>query len=279
MLTTEMCIEKFAEDYSARLSKSIIEVYKIAIKQMIRFCEKPYYEILIQDVRSWLRYLDANGYKKSSIKTKMFGLRLFYKYCIEEGYMKHNPIEAIPLPKDDDKLPYYLTNEQLNQLRSLCEGNVMLRAIIEVFYTTGVRLRELTNMKLEDINWAERTIRIPRGKGKKERVVVFTKGCEEYVKAYLATRIDKRPFLFINRYGTEPVHPASIENWLKSFHEEMGFPLTPHMLRHTFAAHLAMKGMKFEYIQALLGHDNPKHTQIYTRLYQEAQKQKYDQWM
>lgn len=279
MFTSEACIKKFVEDYGFRLSKKLLEVYQIAIRQMINFCEKPYDNITSPDIRSWLNHLYESGYKSSSIKTKMFGLRLFYKYCIEEDLITHNPVKSIPLPKDEDKLPHYLTNEQLSQLRLQCESNLILRAIIEVLYTTGVRLSELVSMKLEDFNWEERTIRIPKGKGKKERIVLFTKECAEHLEAYLHNRCDNLSFVFVNRYCTSSVHRASVQNWLKPYGKKMGIQLTPHTFRHTFAAHLALKGMPLATIQALLGHDNPKNTLIYTRLYQEAQKQIYDQWM
>lgn len=246
---------------------------------MISFCEKPYNEVTTRDIRSWLKHLYESGYKSSSIKTKMFGLRLFYKYCLEEGLITHNPVESIPLPKDRDKLPHYLTIEQLVQLRLLCEGDLKLRAIIEVFYATGVRVSELVNMRLEDINWSERMIRIPKGKGKKERIVLFTNECAEHLNSYLQERRDELPFVFVNRSETNAVTIWSVGYWLRPFGEKMGVHLSPHTLRHTFAAHLALKGMPLASIQALLGHDNPKNTIIYTRLHQEAQKQMYEQWM
>lgn len=87
------------------------------------------------------------------------------------------------------------------------------------------------------------------------------------------------PFLFLDRYGKGAIDPRLIQHWFESYREELGFYVTPHTLRHTFATHLAMKGMPLSYIQVLLGHDDPRDTHTYARLYGEAQKQMYDEWM
>jgi site-specific recombinase XerD len=279
MFTSEACIKQFIDDYSLRMEKNTLKWYETSMRQLLTFCEKPYHEVTTRDVRKWLAHLVEDGYKISSIKQKMFAMRLFYKYCLDEELMTHNPVESVPIPKDEDKLPYYLTQEQLTKLRLLCEGNLRQRAVIEVFYTTGVRLRELTSMKLEDINWEERMIRIPKGKGKKERIVLFTKECAEHLNAYLQDRSDNLPFVFLNHNRNAFICPYSIQQWFVSFREKLGIYMTPHTLRHTFAAHLATRGMSMVCIQALLGHDHPKNTHIYARLNSQAQKQMYDEWM
>jgi site-specific recombinase XerD len=278
MLTNEACIEQFINDYSFRLERITLDGYETAIRQMLTFCGIPFNEITTGDIRHWLIHLEK-GYKKSSIKQKMFALRLFYQYCVEEEIMTRNPAVVIPLPKDEDRLPQYLTHEQLAQLLLLCEGNNKQRAVIELFYSTGIRLRELTNLKLDDINWSERMITIKKGKGKKERIVLFTRQCEEHLKGYLNSRNDEIPFLFLNRWGTGGIDARSIQHWMQFFREKLGVFISPHTLRHTFAAHLAMKGMPLEHLQVLLGHDKPRHTHLYSRLHGQAQKQKYDEWM
>jgi site-specific recombinase XerD len=279
MITSDKCIKQFIEDFSFNLTKSTLEGYVTAIRQLICFSQKPYNEITTRDIRNWILHLKEKDYKINSIKGKIFGLRLFYKYCLEEELITYNPVNGVPIPKRDDKLPNYLTYEQLMKLKHLCEGNLRQGAIIEVFYTTGVRLRELTSMKLEDINWSDRMIRIPKGKGKKERMVFFTKECEGKLKAYLNSRNDDLPFVFVNQFGTASVIPWIIQRWFINYRKKLGFYLSPHTLRHTFAAHLVKKGMSLSCIQVLLGHDHPSSTHIYTRLYQQAQKDKYDEWM
>jgi site-specific recombinase XerD len=279
MQTSETCIKQFIDDYRSRLEQTTLEGYEVSVRQLLSYCEKPYNEVTTKDIRNWLIHLEDKQYKLGTIKKKMFGLRLFFQYCLEEELISHNPATSVPLPADENKLPHYLTNDQLAQLRQLVEGRLKQRAVIELLYTTGVRLRELTKMRLEHIYWSERFIHIPKGKGKKERIVLFTKECAEHLKAYLQSRSDDLPFVFLNRYGTGSIDPRSIQLWFESYREKLGIYLTPHTLRHTFAAHLAMKGMPLSYIQVLLGHENPRHTHLYARLHGEAQKQMYDEWM
>ncbi|UZJ79571.1 tyrosine-type recombinase/integrase [Fictibacillus sp. KU28468] len=279
MHLSEGCIHQFLQDHKTRFAKRTMEGYETTIKQLLTFYEKPFNEISSVEIRHWLIYLGENGLKVGTIINKVKGLRLFYYYCVEEGFIKDNPIEGVPYPKEERKLPYYLTSEQLLRLRDLCKGNLKQRAVVEVLYSTGVRVSELTSMKLKDINWPERKIRIPMGKGEKERLVFFTKECAEHLKVYLGSRNDDLPFVFLNRNGTEPFSRYSIVHWFRTFRENLDFYLTAHTLRHTFAANLAMKGMSLSCIQVLLGHTDFQTTQIYARLHQKAQKEMYDQWM
>jgi site-specific recombinase XerD len=279
MQRSESCIKQFIDEYSFRLEITTAVKYGTAIKQLLNFCDKPFNDLTTRDIRSWLTHLNEYGYKQGTIKYKIFALRLFYQYCLEEELIAHNPVEAIPLPKVEDKLPHYLTHEQLTQLRALCKGNLLRRAVIEVLYNTGVRVSELTNMKLEHINWTERMIHIPKGKGKKERIVLFTKECEEHLKAYLQSRRDELPFVFLNQWRTDGIASRTINGWFQRYRDKLGIFLSPHTLRHTFAAHLTMKGMSLACIQVLLGHENPRYTHLYARLHSHAQKQMYDEWM
>lgn len=279
MITTEACINQFIDDHSFRCEKSTLDSYKRSIQQLLCFSNKPYNEITKRDIRNWMMYLNEEGYKVNSIRNKVFDLRVFYKYCAEEDLILNNPAESIFPPKSEDKLPYYLTNEQLTQLRVICSGKLKQRAIIEVLYATGVRISELTSMKLEDINWSERLIQIPNGKGKKGRIVMFTRECEEHLKAYLLERSDELPFVFLNRRSTGAIFKTSINYWFDDYKEKLGIHLSPHTLRHTFAAHLARKGMPLSSIQVLLGHEDASMAHRYARLHQQAQKEMYDEWM
>lgn len=279
MHTFEEVINRFKVEYNMRFERATIEAYQTSIRQLLTFYNKPYTEISTQDIRNWLMHLEEKGYKKGSIKNKIIGLRMFYRYCMEEEFMKYNPAKSVHLPSVEDKLPSYLTNEQLAELRLLAEGNLKQRAVIEVLYSTGVRLRELTNIKLQDIHWEERTIIIPSGKGKKERIVLFTGECAEHLRAYLQVRGDELPYLFLNRYEKGAINPRGIQYWFMSYSEKLGFSISPHTLRHTFATHLAMKGMSPTSLQALLGHSHLRHTRLYIRPYQRDQKDMYDAWM
>ncbi|QFK72616.1 tyrosine-type recombinase/integrase [Pradoshia sp. D12] len=191
----------------------------------------------------------------------------------------NNPIQSIPAPKIPEELPRYLTRMQLTQLRQHVSGKLKEQAVVEVLYATGVRVSELCMIKKEDISWSERSIQIKKGKGKRERIVLFTKECEEYLNAYLKNRQDDIPFIFLNHAETGPTNGYGIQHFFRKYSKTLDFYVSPHIIRHTFAAHLAMKGMPLTNIQVLLGHEEPRNTQIYTRLYNEAQKQMYDEWM
>lgn len=129
------------------------------------------------------------------------------------------------------------------QLRTLTEGNLKRRTIVEVLYSTGIRIGELVSLKKEDIHWEERSIIILNGKRDKDRFIFFTKECQAYLETYLNCRTDTLPYLFLNSYKKGQIDKGSIQYWFISYREQLGFYLSAHTLRHTFAAHLAMKGM------------------------------------
>lgn len=278
-MSSEKYLTQFINDHSLRLAKGTLEGYETSVRQLLAFYDKSFHQITRKDIRNWLTHLEENHYQLSTIKTKLLSVKQFYKYCVEEGHLSQNPVASIMVPKVDEKLPTYLEHIHLTQLRQLVKDKKEERAIIEVFYATGVRLRELTAIRKEDINWSERFIHIPEGKRKKARIVLFTRACAEHLEAYLKTRSDTMPYLFLNTKGTERVSHRAIQFWFEAYAEKLGIRLTPHTLRHTFAAHLAMKGMPLPCIQVLLGHTSHIQTQLYARLYNHARKEMYDEWM
>ncbi|WML56495.1 tyrosine-type recombinase/integrase [Neobacillus sp. PS2-9] len=279
MITTEICLKRFKDDYSFRLEESTVKQYILAVEQLITYCDKPFTKINSKEIRRWMFSLELKEYKAGSLKTKLAGVKLFFKYCIEEGLLTKDPVKNIPFPEVEDKLPSYLQSDELIQLRELVKGQIEERAVIEVLYSTGVRLMELVEIKKEDINWHERIITIPKGKRKKERIVLFTRECAEHLKAYLDVREDTLPFVFVNTTSTGSMCPRTVQLNFQTYTKKLGIHMSPHTLRHTFAAHLAKKGMPLECIQVLLGHNGPHQTQLYARLYHQARKEIYDQWM
>lgn len=279
MITSEQCIDKFKKEYSYRLEKSTIKCYCEWVMHLIMYCGKHFQDITTGDIRNWMLNLEIKSNKAKTIKTKLTGIKLFYKFCVEEDIIYHNPVASIPYPEVEEKPPHYLQHKQLTQLRELLNGEKQERAIVELLYATGIRISELSALKKEDISWSERIITIQKGKRKKGRIVLFTRYCAEYLLAYLQTRNDNLPFLFLNRRRKGPVCIRTIQNDFVEYAKQLEMHLTPHTLRHTFAAHLAIKGMPLECIQVLLGHDVPHQTQLYARLYSHARKEMYDEWM
>lgn len=278
----ELSLKDFKLEYQFRIKSDTINNYHAAIKEFFNQAEKTIEAITKQDIRTWLAYLSSEkGNQPSTINNKLSALKNFFIYCKEEGLIQQNPAKDIKYAYIEKKVPRYLSKEQIITLRKFLEGRIQERAIIEVLYTTGVRISELLAMKKTDINWTERTITIPEGKGDKARIVIFTAECAEHLKVYLDSRADQLPFVFVvlNSIGTSSNSENLVEEWFRYYSKQLGFKVTPHTLRHTFAAHLAQKGMKIEYIQALLGHDRLQTTRIYAQLYDHVRKEKYDDWM
>ena len=271
-------VQQFGQEYAFRLNPVTLNLYKRFTGELIEHTGKRFDEIRTRDIRNWLGDLSTDGLATSTLNTRLAGVKLFYRFCREEGMVETDPTKNLSLSKVEEKLPYYLTREQLVILRRTVKG-ARERAIIETLFATGVRISELVTMKKTDINWSERSIHIPNGKRKKARIVLYTRECEETLKAYLDSRSDDLPFLFLNSYATRQASKRTIQFEFKAYGETLGIVLTPHTLRHTFAAQLAIKGMPLACIQILLGHEDQNQTRHYARLYDHARKSIYDEWM
>lgn len=281
-MNVEVYLKNFVLDYKFRMGSVTLKAYQGSIKQFINQLDKAVEEVTKNDIRKWLRYLTTEkGYQPSTINNKISALKLFFNYCFEEGLVSQNPAKNIKHLYVKEKPPRYLLNEQLNQLRVFLEGRTQERAIMEVLYTTGARINELLAMEKKDVNWIERSIIIPEGKCKVGRIVLFTLECAEHLKAYLDSRTDNSPALFVvlNTEGTSTNDFNVLEEWFRYYSKRLGFKVTPHTLRHTLAAHLAQKGMPIEGIQALLGHEMYQTTRVYTKLFDHARKEMYDDLM
>jgi site-specific recombinase XerD len=280
-MDAEECLKQFTLDNQIRLNPESLKNYQCAVKQFLGHTEKSLEAITKSDIRTWFGYLKEKGYKPWTIWSKLTGLKTFFHYCWEEGIIPTNPAKEVPFPHVGEQLPRYLTLEQLNRLRQLLNGRLEERAIIEVLYTTGVRISELCAMKREDIDWSERTIHVPKGKRKRGRIVLFTRECAEHLKIYLDSRTDDSPYVFLSvTLKDRSIHPDTVGQWFTKYYtKRLGFKVTPHTLRHTFAAHLAQKGMPIECIQSLLGHEDPHQTRLYARLFNHARKEMYDEFL
>ncbi|QOK25894.1 tyrosine-type recombinase/integrase [Cytobacillus oceanisediminis] len=269
--------QTFLDDHSARFSPETIRSYNIALRQFFTFCNKDYLEVKALDVRSWLASMEDQGLKPRTIHLKLSALKSFYQYCMEENKTNKNPTVTIQTPKKDDSLPYYLSKRQVVLLQEQTRNDPRDRAIVETLYATGVRVSELLQIKLEDIKWETRQIWIRKGKGNKERFVLFTHECAERLKTYLHHRQYNSPYLFANNRGGH-LSRVFVEKRFQEYTKKLGFKVVPHTMRHTFAAHLAEKNMPQSYIQELLGHVNINSTRIYTRLMEHARKKQYDRY-
>jgi len=270
-------MEEFFNDHQARFSTETTRGYRIALNQFFSFCSKPYDQIKAMDIRVWMNSMEEKGLNPTSIHLKLSAVKSFYRYCIEENKLKKNPSLIVKTPKIDDSLPYYLSRRQVTLLQELTKSDSQARALVEVLYTTGVRISELINIKLADVKSDTRQIWIRHGKGGKERFVLFTHECAVHLKTYLEEREIKSDYLFCNSKGGK-VDRDNVQKQFREYSKTLGFKVSPHTMRHTFATHLAERKMPQSYIQDLLGHVSINSTHIYTRLTEQSQKNKYDQF-
>ena len=250
-----------------------------------------YDKIEYKTIRKFLEYLYDEKYEKKTIARHISSLRSLFKYLLKENKIKNNPMILISNPKLDKKLPKYLYYDQIEQILSIPDKNTPLGmrdlTLLELLYSTGVRVSELINIKIEDINFDDKSIRI-LGKGNKERIVLYSKVLKEYLNDYLKIRSTFNPnhnYLFINKFGnklTDRGGRVIIDNILKK--GMVSFHISPHMIRHTFATHLLDNGADLKCVQELLGHKNLSSTQVYThvsdehlrKVYLETHNRKFD---
>lgn len=238
-------------------------------------------------VRHYLGMLAEAGLAMSSITRKLASLKAFFKYHVRVGSLSVNPVALVKSPKTDKKLPTTLSEEQIARLIDEIPGDgfvpVRDKAILELFYSTGVRLSELLNSNFGDVNFNGLTIRV-FGKGAKERILPFGKRAAQAIQEYLKIRrrefgqVNLQDALFIskrNRRIARPTVQKMVSRMLKTISDQKH--LSPHVLRHSFASHLLDRGADLNAVKDLLGHTSLSTTQLYTHIRIEKMKEVYKQ--
>ena len=237
-----------------------------------------------EHIRKMLSFLIDRGFSKLSISRKISAIKSYLTFLEKFNYSSDNFSELITIPKKTRSLPKVMTEKEINQLIKHVEINTKknLRddALIELLYSTGLRVSEIANLKIGDINFEKSEIKI-LGKGNKQRVVIFNNKSKEKIIKYLKN--DKRLIslkteaLFQNKFK-QSLSPRSIQRLLKKYLNFSGInsKYSTHTLRHTFATHLLEGGADIKVIQQLLGHSSPETTKIYTHLSSPALKNVYN---
>ncbi len=210
--------------------------------------------------------------QRTSIARKLSTLRTFFRYLVREGYLPHNPAEGLSTPKLNRYLPKTLSVDEAAALMERGYGNSLLdlrdRAIVELFYSSGLRVSELTGLDVGSLDLREKLVRV-LGKGRKERIVPVGRKSHEALLAYLEARgmPDEDEPLFLNARGGR-LTPRSVQRNLKARLIKAGLikDISPHALRHSFATHLLDGGADLRAIQELLGHVSLSTTQKYTQV-------------
>ncbi|MEF2662889.1 MAG: site-specific tyrosine recombinase/integron integrase [Bacilli bacterium] len=279
----EVQVDKFLFFLKVELNYSelTIKSYQLDLTDFFGYIESKkinYLTITNYDVRGYLKYLDSCNLKNSTISRRISTLRTFYNYLVDENIVENNVFHNVKNPKLEKKLPNYLNYNEMEELLesidiSTTEG-LEKRLLIEMFYSTGCRVSEMINVKISDIDFTNKTIRI-MGKGSKERIVYFGDYASKYLDNYLSkVKCDK--YLFTNKKG-EKLTINEVEQIVKDImkHISIKTHVTPHTLRHTFATHLLNNGADIKTVQELLGHANLSTTGIYTHVSSDRLKDIY----
>ena len=279
----EVQVDKFLFFLKIELNYSelTIKSYQLDLTDFFGYIESKkinYLTITNHDVRGYLKYLDSCNLKNSTISRRISTLRTFYNYLVDENIVENNVFHNVKNPKLEKKLPNYLNYNEMEELLesidiSTTEG-LEKRLLIEMFYSTGCRVSEMINVKISDIDFTNKTIRI-MGKGSKERIVYFGDYASKYLDNYLSkVKCDK--YLFTNKKG-EKLTINEVEQIVKDImkHISIKTHVTPHTLRHTFATHLLNNGADIRTVQELLGHANLSTTGIYTHVSSDRLKDIY----
>ena len=255
-----------------------IKDYQSDLILYLKFLEERNYNYLLvgkKEIIDFLKYLDDLNYKNSSISRIISSLRSFYNYLVEKEIITSNIFKRVKNPKIEKKLPNYLNIIEVEELfDKFHDDDPMLikeELIFEIIYSTGIRVSELSAMKISDINFADKTIKV-LGKGSKERIVCYGAVLAKYLDLYLNKSRntflkEENDYLLLNKEGKQ-MSVASIEKALDDLLKKLSSKhrVTPHELRHTFATHMLDNGADLRVIQELLGHTSLKTTQIYTHV-------------
>lgn len=260
-------------------SKNTIESYKRDLLKYYNYFKVDYVQnINKDDVKKYLKYLNEENMNERSIARNISSLKSFYKYLIIDKIINDNPVESISLPKLGKKLPNTLSEEDINKLLDIkLNDNYSYRnkAMLELMYATGLRVSELVNLKVYDVNLDEAIVKT-MGKGSKERIIPIGDYALNSLKVYIdeyRSSLFKREvndYLFLNNHGKKMTRQGFFKI-IKKLASEQGIKkdFSPHTLRHSFATHLLSHGADLRIIQELLGHSDVSTTQIYTHVSNE----------
>lgn len=244
-----------------------------------------------RSIRAYLAALSAKSASKKTILRRLSSLRSLFKFLVKERLIEHNPLDEIDSPKLEKKIPAPVTYEMVERLFAQPDTSSYLgfrdRCIMELFYSSGLRISELAQLDRKDFDEGNLRLKV-MGKGKKQRVVPITKTAAKWMKDYLnhserhcdaddhKSQVDEEA-IFLNKWGTR-LTVRSIDRSFKDYLKASGLvgKITPHTIRHTIATHWLEKGMDLKTIQVLLGHSSLATTTIYTQVSSRLKREVYE---
>ena len=256
------------------LSKNTVSSYKNDISSFLSWLNKKqinYQQVSGKNINQFISNLFNSGLKSSSINRKISSIKHFYLFLSKKKIIKYSPADEIETPKQEKYLPVSMSEDEVERLLSSPNPNQIIerrdKAMIEILYATGMRISELVNLKLTDIDFNRSVLKV-FGKGSKERLVPYGEKAAEALDIYLRDRkrSDSKNVFLSNR-GSQITRGAfwqRIKIYIKR--ENLKSSISPHTLRHAFATHLLNRGADLRSVQILLGHSDLSTTQIYTHI-------------
>lgn len=279
-------IDKFLEYLKSvkKHSDNTIISYQDDLKELASVLNNNIIDINEDDIKKYLNYLYDKSYNKNTISRKLSGVRSFYNYLYNHDVIKTNYFTDVHNPKKIRSLPHYLKTSEIdkvldntNEVTLYGERN---KLIVELLYVTGLRVSELVNIKLKDIDKYNKSIKI-LGKGSKERIVYYEDNCSELLNKYLNNtrrELDKSnsEYLLLNKFGNK-LSTRMIRNILNDLTIGTSIEqIYPHMIRHTFATTMLNNGADLMTVKELLGHESINTTSIYTHVTNEQIRKVFD---
>lgn len=241
-------------------------------------------------IRLWLGELTEGGMARNTIARKVASVRSFFKYCFKRSYISKNPAHLLIIPKKEQRLPKTVQVGEINKMMDLADeddpSTIQERAILELFYSTGIRLSELTNLNVKDIQIHQKQL-VVFGKGSKQRIVPLGEKSLNAIENHLQNRNElftsdttssDKNALFLS-VGGKRIYPRMVQRIIKKYLMKVSevTQKSPHTLRHSFATHMLDAGADIRLIKEFLGHANLASTQIYTHTSVERLQRIYSQ--
>mgnify|MGYP006100530861 CR=1 FL=1 len=267
-----------------KYSRHTLRAYKKDLYDFYYFVNKnsisKWKEVQKKDIHEYLYFLSVKKFNAKSVSRKLACLKSLLNFLVRNDTLKNNVAKSIPSPKSDKKLPVFLSQDQISELLKLDKSDnineLRNNLILEIFYSTGVRISELVRIKIKDLDLNNNSIRVI-GKGAKERIVIVGNYAKKKLEDYLNySKENNAEYLFRNLRKSNANHLSerAVFNVVKKYASKItrNEKISPHSLRHTFATHLLNNGADLMSVKELLGHEDLSSTQIYTHVNIEQMK-------
>lgn len=259
-------------------SKGTIDQYRYSLNRFFDFAgNRKYSEITTADIMAWLASMKLSGVKNTTVRNQRSNVSPFFTWLYDNRMIDRNPcdpIKPIKVPQEEKKA---FTSEDIDTIRSACK-DLYERALVETLLSSGLRINELANLKIEDVDFDKLVIHVKNGKGGKDRTTYITPVAKKYILRYLAWNGHTSEYVFTSRLGAK-YKPNSLGEVMRKMSERCGIHIHPHRFRRTLATDLARKGMPIQEIQKLLGHSKISTTQTYIETRTEQVEASYRQYV